>query len=203
VRLATRASLPAAILLALAACTGPGVSTGPGADPSTARGLLVGEAAKGTVPLEVDSVPPVYKGGAAELAEVASRAVDWLHVHFDPVPFGSATDRRRLVLRFEHAAGPAADICAGVAPRTSLPPPPVTLHAVFCDGHRSVADATGTARGTDLEATDRLVTAVMDRLFPGRSGGPYLGFPGVSLGVGVGSGGGSHWGVGTGIGVHF
>jgi hypothetical protein len=192
-----------AATLALAACAGPGVTTGPGADPSLARGLLVGAAAQGPVPLEVDTVPPVYKGGAVELAEVAARAVDWLHVRFEPAPFGTGIDKRRLVFRFEHAPGPAADICAGTAPRTSLPPPPVTLHAVFCDGRRSVADATGTASGPDLESTDRLILAVMDRLFPGRGGGPYYGFPGVSLGVGVGSGG--HWGVGTGIfgGVHF
>ena len=90
------APLAAALLgLALAACTGPKVSTGPGADPSSARGLLVGEAAKGTVPLEIDRVPAVYKGGEAELTSVVAKTVDWLHVPFNPVPYGSATDRRR------------------------------------------------------------------------------------------------------------
>jgi len=201
-----RSALPfCATLLAatLAACTGPKVSTGPGADPSSARGLLVGEAAKGRVPLEIDRVPAVYKGGEAELTSVVAKAVDWLHVPFDPVPYGSATDRRRLVLRFTPTPSPAADVCAGRAPPAGVPVPPLTLHATFCDGLRPVADATGTAQGPDLEATDRMVQAVMDRLFPGRGGGPSYGFPGISLGVGVGSGGGDHWGGGAGVGVHF
>ena len=205
----TRTAIATFALLAIGvgACGGgPRVTTGPGADPSTARGQLVAAAANGPVPLEIDRVPSVYKGGPAEVAEVAARAADWLHVRFDPAPLGADPDRKRLVFRFADAPGTPAEACTGRAPPGAVPSPP-RLHAVFCDGLRPVADATGTAAGPDLEAADRLVVATVDRLFPGRTGGgPYYGFPGVSVGLGLGLGSfGRHVGVGTGIftGIHL
>ena len=57
---------------------------------------------------------------------------------------------------------------------------------------------TGIASGASPEDTDRLITASIDRLFPGRSGeSVYGGFPGVSIGVGIGTGG--RWGLGGGL----
>ena len=56
---------------------------------------------------------------------------------------------------------------------------------------------TGIASGAAPEDTDRLVTATVDRLFPGRNGDATSGFPGVSLGVGIGTGG--RWGLGGGL----
>ena len=97
--------------------------------------------------------------------------------------------------------GAPEQACASTpAPRGVVPPPPAKLTAVFCDGPRPVADVTGTANGATPEDTDRLVTATVDRLFPGRDGGSSgYGFPGVSLGVGLGTGG--RWGLGGGL--HF
>jgi hypothetical protein len=189
-----------AATLAMTACrAGPDVSTGQGANPSAARGRLVAAAAKGPVPLEIDSVPPVYAGGVPEVARVASRAGEWLGAGFVPVPYGQGASGTRLVLRFEEPSGAAAEICRGRAPHGVLPPPPLRLHAVFCDGPMPVADVTGTAAGTDLVEADRLISVAMDRLFPGRDGDYYYSAPGVSLGVGLGSGGG--WGLGGGL--HF
>ena len=186
-------------ILALGGCAGgPAVTTGSEANPSAARGQLIAAAASGPVPLEIDSVPPVYRGGVTEVAAVASQAVDWLGVRFMPMPFGQGSERKRLVFRFEDMAEPAAEICTGKVRPGGLPPPPIKLHAVFCDGRRPVADTTGTASGTQLGDANQLITTTMDRLFPGHArGSPYYGFPGVSLGVGIGTG--RHWGVGTGI----
>ncbi len=187
------------LALSLGACGGPSVRTGADANPSAARGQLVAAAANGPVPLEIDSVPPVFTGGVNEVAQIASQAGGWLGARFTPAPYVIGSDQRRLVFRFEDVADSPAEICAGTAPRGPVPSGPVKLHAVFCDGPRPVADTTGTAQGTDLASADRLVTASMDRLFPGRSGDSYYGFPGVSLGVGLGSGG--DWGLGGGL--HF
>jgi hypothetical protein len=203
------ATIAAVVLLTLGlgACGGgPRINTGQGADPSAARGQLVAAAANGPVPLEVDRAPPVYEGGAPEVARVASRAADWLGARFAATPLGEASDRKRLVFRFEDTPGTPAETCAGKAPPGRLPPLSVKLNAVFCDGPRPVADATGTADGTDLAATDRLVTATVDRLFPGRTGGgSYYGYPGVSLGgvIGLGIGSGRRIGSGIFAGVHF
>jgi hypothetical protein len=187
-------------VVALSACAGgPDVSTGPDANPSAARGLLVAAAADGPVPLEVDSVPPVFAGGVAEVARIATQGGAWLGATFVPMPYGQGSDRRRLVFRFAEPSGSPAEICAGTAPTGALPPPPPRLLAVFCDGRRPVADATGTADGPELADADRLVGAVMDRLFPGRAGDYYYSYPGVSLGVGIGSGG--RFGLGGGL--HF
>jgi hypothetical protein len=195
--------LPAAALLAvlgLAACGGgPDLAAGRDADTSRARGLLVAAAADGPVPLEVDSVPPAFAGGVAEVASLASERASWLGARFTPAPFGAGSDRRRLVLRFEDAAGGPDQACASASPRGVVPPPPARLTAVFCDGPRPVADVTGTASGPAPADTDRLVTASIDRLFPGRDGGSSsgYGFPGVSVGVGLGTGG--RWGLGGGL----
>ena len=195
----------ALLSVGLGACnSGPRITTGQGASPSAARGQLVAAAANGPVPLEVDRAPALYEGGAAEVARVATRAADWLGAHFAPTPLGEASDRQRLVFRFEDAPGTPAEACAGKAPPGRLPPPPVKLNAVFCDGPRPVADATGTADGTDLAATDRLVTATVDRLFPGRTGeGSYYGYPGISLGGVIGLGSGRRVGSGIFAGIHF
>ncbi len=206
-KLGTTIAAVALLTSGLGACGGgPGISTGPGADPSAARGRLVAAAADGPVPLEVAGVPPVYAGGATEVARVASEATGWLGARFAAAPPGSGPDRRRLVLRFVDAPATPAEACAGTAPSGRVPPPPVGLRAVFCDGPLPVADAGGRADGTDLAATDRLVTATMDRLFPGRAdGGSYRGYPGVSLGgvIGLGVGGGRRFGSGIFAGVHF
>jgi ABC-type amino acid transport substrate-binding protein len=194
--------LAAAVLaaLGLAACGGgPDLAAGSAADTSRARGLLVAAAADGPVPLEVDSVPPGFAGGVAEVASLASERAAWLGARFIPTPFGAGSDRRRLVFRFEDKAGAPEQACAGgPAPRGVVPPPPAKLTAIFCDGPRPVADVTGTASGAAPEDTDRLVAATVDRLFPGRNGGDATsGFPGVSLGVGIGTGG--RWGLGGGL----
>ena len=186
--------------LALAACSGPSVNTGPGANPSAARGLLVAAAAEGApVPLVVDAAPPDFVGGAAEIAGTASRAVAWLGARFEPVGLGTTDPtRRRLVFRFEDVPASPVEMCAAAPPQGKPGPPPVRLYAVFCDGQLPVADVVGTASGTTPDDTRALVTSVTQRLFPGSEGG-YSSFPGVSLGVGVGSGGG--WGLGGGL--HF
>ncbi len=159
---------------------------------------LTGQLFDSPVPLEVDSVPPTFAGGVAEVANLASERASWLGARFTPTPFGAGSDRRRLVLRFEDAATAPEAACAGTAPRGAVPPPPARLTAIFCDGPRPVADVTGTASGPAPEDTDRLVTASIDRLFPGRGGdSSYGGFPGVSLGVGIGTGG--RWGLGGGL----
>jgi hypothetical protein len=186
--------------LALAGCSGPSVTTGPAANPSAARGLLVAAAAEGApVPLAIDRAPPDFVGGPAEIAGTANRAVAWLGARFEPVGLG-VTDptRRRLVFRFEDVPASPAEMCAAAPPEGKPGPPPLRLYAVFCDGPRPVADALGTASGTTPDDTRALVTSVTNRLFPGDGGG-YSSFPGVSLGVGVGSGGG--WGLGGGL--HF
>jgi hypothetical protein len=195
-----RPALPLALALSLAACGGPDVASGPAANPSAARGLLVGAAAEGRpVPLVLDTVPTAFPGGAAEIAGTATSAVSWLRARFEPVGMsGADPDRRRLVFRFEGVPRDSFAVCAGSPPRGSVPPPPLTLYAVFCDGQRPVADVDGRAAGTKPEDASRLVAAVTSRLFPGSDTG-YASFPGVSLGVGVGSGGG--WGLGGGL--HF
>ena len=97
-------------VVALSACAGgPDVSTGPDANPSAARGLLVAAAADGPVPLEVDSVPPVFAGGVAEVARIATQGGAWLGATFVPMPYGQGSDRRRLVFRF--AEGVVLFIC--------------------------------------------------------------------------------------------
>lgn len=192
----TASGLLALGLLLTACAGGPDLTTGEGADPSAARGQLVAAAAEGPVPLEIDSVPPVFTGGVNEVARVASQAGSWLGATFVPTPFGQGSMRKRLVLRFEESPGAPAAICAGDAPMGGLPPP-IRLHAVFCDGPRPVADVAGTADGTDLAAADRLVRATMDRLFPGRTGDYYYSYPGISLGIGIGSGG--SFGLGGGL----
>lgn len=190
----------ASLLALLAACAGPSVTTGPGADPSTARGLLVAAATQGPVPVVVDAVPAGMTGGKAEVVRIAEDALSWLAADLVPVAEGAAERRRRLALRFTGGPRDAGAICAGTARPLGTPPVPAQLQAVFCDGPRAVADAFGTATGAAPTDTERLIRATLDRLFPGRSG--YAGgggFPGVSLGVGVGSGG--DWGLGGGL--HF
>ena len=146
----------------------------------------------------IDTVPPrAFPAGAAGVAGTASAAVTWLGARFVPTDF-SADDpaRRRVVLRFEDVPRNAALTCSPSPPRGLVPPEPVKLYAVFCDGSRPVADIDGTAAATGPSAADELVTLTMRRLFPGDSGS-YSAFPGVSLGVGIGSGGG--WGLGGGL----
>lgn len=197
----TRPLLAALVALAavgLAACGGgPDVRAGTDADTSRARGLLVAASAEGPVPLEVDSVPAGFAGGPAEVARVASERASWLGASFVPTPFAAGSDRRRLVMRFEDVAAAPAEVCAGRAVRGPVAAAPARLQAVFCDGALPVADVAGTADGAAPADTDRLVTATVDRLFPGRRGDTYYSTPGVSLGVGVGSGGG--WGLGGGL----
>lgn len=190
-----------ALALPLVACSGgPSLDTGPAANPSAARGLLVGAAAEGgPVPLVIDTVPPGFPGGADQIAGTATASVASLRARFEPVTMASAdAGRRRLVFRFENVPRDPFATCSASPPRGSLPPPPVRLFGVFCDGARPIADVDGQATGSEPEAASRLVAAVTNRLFPGGDTG-YSGFPGVSLGVGVGSGGG--WGLGGGL--HF
>ncbi|MEK0082528.1 hypothetical protein [Benzoatithermus flavus] len=186
--------------LLLAACTGPDVVSGPAANPSAARGLLVAAAAEGrAVPLAIDTVPPVFSGGSAEIAGTATAGVSWLRARFEPVGLGNVDHgRRRLVFRFEDVPHDPVATCSASPPRGGLPPPPLQLYAVFCDGPRPVADVNGRAADSGPAAADQLVAAVTNRLFPGSDTG-YSYFPGISLGVGVGSGGG--WGLGGGL--HF
>jgi hypothetical protein len=193
------AALFGAIALLLSACGGPQLASGTDANPSAARGLLVATASQGPVPLAIDTAPPTFPGGPLQVAGTASDAVSWLGARFEPVDLGAEpADSRRVVFRFEQVPPDPAAACAGTLGPSSLPPGPQRLFAVYCDGARPVADVTGTAEGDTPADADRLVAAVTDRLFPGRSEAGYSrGFPGVSLGVGVGSGGG--WGLGTGL----
>jgi hypothetical protein len=200
-RRARAALAPLALMLPLLACSGPSLDTGPTANPSAARGLLVAAAAEGRpVPLVIDRVPPVFPGSAAEVAGTATGSVASLRARFAPVPAGSVDPgQRRLVFRFEDVPRDPFAVCSASPPRGNLGVPPVQLFAVFCDGARPVADVAGKASGSDAEAASWLVAAVTSRLFPGGGDTSYSGFPGVSLGVGVGSGGG--WGLGGGL--HF
>ena len=186
---------------ALAACGGPDVSTGPDANPSAARSLLVAAAREGQpVPLVIDTTPPSFRGGASEVAGTATATVSWLGSRFQPVgPSGVDPRSRRLVFRFQNVPPDPGAVCSANPPRGSLPAPPLRLYGVFCDGQRPVADIAGTASGSDPSDANQLVAAVTNRLFPGSETGYSSYFPGVSLGVGVGSGGG--WGLGGGL--HF
>jgi hypothetical protein len=188
-----------AATLALAACGGPQLASGPNANPSAARGLLVATASQGPVSLAIDDAPPVFPGGREQIAGTASDTVAWLGATFRPVPLDAVDPtKRRVVFRFDDAPRDPAAVCAGTTPQGVPPPPPARLFAVFCDGERPVADVSGIATGNEPAAADQLVASVTDRLFPGNSTVGYSrGIPGVSLGVGVGSGGG--WGIGTGL----
>lgn len=186
-------------ILLLAACGGPRLRSGSEADPSAARGLLVATSATGEpLPLVIDEAPSrAFPTGPGGIAGTATAAVTWLGARFAPTDLRAADpDRRRVVLRFEDVPRNAALACAAEPVRGGVPPEPVKLYAVFCDGARPVADIDGTAAGDGPSAADELVTLSMNRLFPG-DGNRYSAFPGVSLGVGVGSGGG--WGLGGGL----
>ena len=74
-----------------------------------------------------------------------------------------------MVFRFADPIRDPAATCAGKPEAAAPPAPPLQLFAVFCDGPRPVADATGTATGSGTAAGDQLVAAVTDRLFPGSS----------------------------------
>src|SRR4051794_3680624 len=105
----TGARLPLAALLVLAAAAGcsggPQLDAGPSATPSQARGLLVAASADGPVPLEIDTAPPTFAGGAAEIAGIATSAVSALGARFQPMGLGSVeATRRRVVFRFEQTA---------------------------------------------------------------------------------------------------
>jgi hypothetical protein len=190
--------LPLGLALVLAGCGGPKLRTGAEANPSAARGLLVAASSQGEpVPLVIDTVPPSYPAGPAEIAGTATAAAAWLGARFTPVTqLAAESDRRRLVFRFEDVPRNPELICSASPPRGGLPPAPVRLYAVFCDGARPVADVDGTAAGTASTDAVELVTTTVNRLFPGDGSG-YYAFPGVSLGVGIGSGGG--WGLGGGL----
>jgi hypothetical protein len=199
----SRAAAALAAMLLTAGCAGsPQVATGPQANPSGARGLLAAASTQGPVPLVVDQVPSDFPGGASQIAGTASNSVAWLGASFKP-DNTAATDQRRMVFRFSDPIRDPATTCAGNPSQGTLPTPPLQLFAVFCDGTRPVADATGTTSGDGTQAADQLVAAVTDRLFPGNNStaGYSNGIPGVSLGVGVGSGGWGHngWGVGSGV----
>lgn len=193
------ALLAGLLSLAVAACSGPQVATGPEADPSRARGLLVAAASEGPVPVEIDQTPALFAGGPAEVAGIVRASLSSLAARFEPTALGAAErTRRRLVLRFEDVPPDPVGACTGGAARGALSPPPVRLHAVFCDGPRPVADVAGTAAGSAPADAEQLVRAVMGRLFPGTQGG-YSYFPGVGVGVGVGVGSGGSWGLGGGL----
>lgn len=194
-----RAAIVAGTLLVAGCASSPQVTTGPTANPNAARDLLVATAAQGPVPLLIDTAPPAFPGGPLQIAGTASNATAWLGASFTPLSSAAADlTRRRVVFRFETVPPDAASVCAGTASEGTLPAPPVRLFAVYCDGARAVADATGTAAGDGPAAADALVAAVTNRLFPGNSAVGYSNaIPGVSFGVGVGSGGG--WGLGTGL----
>lgn len=198
--LLARAAPAAALALLLAGCGGPTVRSGPEANPSAARGLLSLAAADGEpVPLVIDTVPPSYPAGPAEIAGTATAAVAWLGARFRPVRLAEADpSARRVVFRFEDVPRDPRAICSADPPRGSLPAGPPRLYAVFCDGARPVADVDGTAAGTRPSEATELTRTVTNRLFPGEGSG-YSYLPGVSLGVGIGSGGG--WGLGGGL--HF
>ena len=107
-----------------------------------------------------------------------------------------------MVFRFSDPIRDPASTCAGKPAAGPATPPPLQLFAVFCDGSRPVADASGIATSDSTTASDQLVAAVTDRLFPGNSTTGYSNsIPGVSVGVGVGSGGWGDggWGLGTGL----
>ena len=185
-----------AILLTGACAGGPQVASGPQSNPSGARGLLAAASTQGPVPLMIDGVPSDFPGGSSQIAGTASNSVAWLGASFTPSTT-AAPDQRRVVFRFSDPIRDPASTCAGNPTPGSLPASPLQLFAVFCDGTRPVADATGTATGTGPGPADQLVAAVTDRLFPGNSTTGYSNsIPGVSVGVGVGSGG---WGLGTGL----
>jgi hypothetical protein len=193
------ALLAGLLCLAVSACSGPQVATGPGADPSRARGLLVAAASEGPVPIEIDRTPAVFAGGPAEVAGIVRASLSSLATQFEPVALGMADrTRRRLVLRFEDVPPDPAGACNGSTARSALPPPPVRLHAVFCDGLLPVADVAGTAASAAPADAEGLVRAVVGRLFPGTQGG-YSYYPGVGIGVGVGVGSGGSWGLGGGL----
>lgn len=202
-----RSALHAAILAGAVLVTGcssdPNVTTGPTANPNAARDLLVATAAQGPVPLVVDKAPPALVGGPLQIAGTASNATAWLGASFTPVASPAAdVTQRRVVFRFETVAPDPAAVCAGTAGEGTLPPPPARLFAVYCDGARPVADATGTATDDGTDAANALVASVTNRLFPGNSTAGYSNSaPGLSFGLGVGrgSGGGTGWGVGSGL----
>lgn len=193
-----------ASLLVISACAGgPQVATGPQSNPSGARGLLAAASTQGPVPLVIDNVPDDFPGGALQIAGTASNTVSWLGASFAPDD-QAAVERKRVVFRFADPIRDPASTCAGKPDAAAPPAPPLQLFAVFCDGTRPVADATGTATGTGPAAGDQLVAAVTDRLFPGNSTTGYSNtVPGVSLGVGIGSGGWGNSGVGLGGGLFF
>lgn len=194
----------AALLLTTGCASGPQVATGAQANPSGARGLLAAASTQGPVPLVIDQVPGDFPGGALQIAGTASNSVAWLGASFKPDD-AAALDQRRMVFRFSDPIRDPATTCAGSPSPGMLPSPPLQLFAVFCDGTRPVADATGTAAGPGTQAADQLVTAVTDRLFPGNNStaGYSNGLPGMSIGVGVGSGGWGNNGWGLGGGMFF
>ena len=193
-----------ASFLAVGACAGgPQVATGPQSNPSGARGLLAAASSQGPVPLVIDNVPPDFPGGALQIAGTASNSVSWLGASFAPNE-QAPLDSKRVVFRFADPIRDPAATCAGQAGPGAPPAPELQLFAVFCDGTKPIADATGTAAGTGPAAGDQLVAAVTDRLFPGNSTTGYSNsMPGISLGVGVGSGGWGNSGGGIGAGVFF
>ena len=199
-----RSIVALASLLAIAACAGgPQVASGPQSNPSGARGLLAAASTQGPVPLVIDNVPTDFPGGALQIAGTASNTVSWLGASFTPDD-QAAIERKRVVFRFADPIRDPAATCAGKPDAAAPPAPPLQLFAVFCDGPRPVADATGTAAGSGPAAGDQLVAAVTDRLFPGSSTTGYSNaVPGVSLGVGIGSGGWGNSGVGVGGGMFF
>ena len=194
----------AALLVTAGCASGPQVATGAQANPSGARGLLAAASTQGPVPLVIDQVPGDFPGGALQIAGTASNSVAWLGASFKPDD-AAALDQRRMVFRLSDPIRDPATTCAGTPSPGTLPSPPLQLFAVFCDGTRPVADATGTAAGQGTQAADQLVTAVTDRLFPGTNStaGYSNGLPGVSIGVGVGSGGWGNNGWGLGGGMFF
>lgn len=188
--------------LVIAGCSsGPQVATGPQSNPSGARGLLAAASTQGPVPLVVGTVPAAFPGGASQIAGTASNSVSWLGASFTPAQ-SAPVEQRRVVFNFADRIRDPATTCAGKAGEGGVATEPLQLFAVFCDGTRPVADASGTASGTGTQAADQLVAGVTDRLFPGNSTTGYSNpIPGVSIGVGVGSGGWGNngWGVGTGL----
>lgn len=199
--LGRRAAPILTLLLLLAGCAGgPSVSTGGGADPNAARGLLTVAAALGQpVPLAIDALPPdAFPGGPAPVAATATAGVAWLGARFAPTALTAADPNvRRVVFRFEDIPRSPAAVCSAAPPRGPLLPGPPRLYAVFCDGARAVADVSGAATGPRPSDGTELVAAVVRRMFPGQ-GSAYSAVPGISLGVGIGSGGG--WGLGAGLG---
>ena len=100
-------------LLAAAACSsGPQVTTGAQSNPSGARGLLASASTQGPVPLVISDIPPVFPGGASQIAGTASNSVAWLGASFTPAT-EVATDRRRFVFNFADRIRDPATTCAG------------------------------------------------------------------------------------------